>query len=285
MVKVGVITDSLVQEVNGQQPFPVRLLAKKGVRVTCAITRPPSATDNQKQTVTFAAECQGHVQLAMGYELSPALRQNQDAATWKASLEKMHQVGSGQLNVVKTNTLTFELEFTGTFANKYVAPLQVKAETYKTSYLSGYWPTAEIIFAKWPVGSTWLAASQLTPGYKTYGLLPRSTGPSSGTYEIRISNLPSSNVTSSTVTIPYNATASQVQSLLNANSLIGPGGVTVIGEPLTTGQMQIDMVNAKYLVRLFTVDPLIDVIPIGRSVQVADDGSGGWQLTGVSWNY
>jgi hypothetical protein len=49
--------------------------------------------------------------------------------------------------------------------------------------------------------------------------------------------------------------------------------------------MQIDMVNAKYLVRLFTVDPLIDVIPIGRSVQVADDGSGGWQLTGVSWNY
>ena len=97
--------------------------------------------------------------------------------------------------------------------------------------------------------------------------------PTSGTFVLRY--LFNSSIVENTSPLPYNATASQVQAALEANSLIGTGNVKVTGGPLPAAPFEVELVGkfAKYTHSSAGLPPeLIQVLnnTTGATIAVTD---------------
>ncbi len=270
------------------QSGKVYLMRRRKVEVFAAITQGATDTLNQKQTITYgSASASGFIRLGYNQEWTDSLFIGAGATAWQTALEGLYQIRAGQVLVTKPTATTYVIEWTGTFANKFKELIQIENATYSTSKLNGYWLTGQVIYAGFAIGSTWQDSSLITPSNKVITLLPKTHHPS-GSFELYVNDLSSPSSPQHVISIPYNATASAIQTLLNSDSYIGPGGCLVQsdGSIYDGDQVQIDMVNSAYFARISYGTGNYIFVPCGRNVQVAyDDDSRNWIFTGISWTY
>ena len=286
-MRVGVCTADAGSDYTGSTLLPVYLADLRRDTVYTRVTQNHSSSQNQITTLYAGTDAgtpfRGGYRLGVDFDWSANLGFGISASTLRSVLERLTGFTSGDFSVVRISDIEYTIEHTGAFANKYVYPFSIHNDTAVPGFISDtYWLTGELVYARLPI-NPWFGYAGLVPAGLVVTLLPTATVEGDYTLQVFDLSMPSSGL--HIVTIPAAATASEIKTLLTADSYIGAGGADVLGGPLNESQVQIRLNSSAYFAKIQKGVGNYDLIRCDRLTSLDKANDNDWTITGAEWTY
>jgi len=279
---------------SASQLFPVYLVDIRRDVVYMMVTQP--ATPDQNQIITLYCgssledTVRGAFRLGIAFDWTERLSRGMAASTFQAYIQKLVTIGTGNVSVTKVTNIQYTIEFIGDLANTYVAPFAISNDTSMPAYIGEtYWLTGEFVYARMPI-NPWFSYGGYTPTGTVLTLLPSET--LAGSITLKLTTLLDSRAPEHFVNIPVESTPEQIKELINADSYMGYDGVSVLGGPLSEGQVQIRLNSSAYFTRISkgtgngTGDYKLILCDRTTTLSRSDrEDSIDWTIIGASWTY